>query len=95
MTAEPPVEEPDEAGPGAASSDELRRALEALIMVSDQPADPALLAELLGIDVATVDELAGFLATVFAARSSGFVLALVAGGRRLECHPVCAPWVGR
>lgn len=95
MTAEPPVEEPDEAGPGAASSDELRRALEALIMVSDQPADPALLAELLGIDVATVDELAGNLATEFAERSSGFVLARVAGGWRFESHPDCAPWVER
>ena len=95
MTAEPPAEEPDEAGPGAASSDELRRALEALIMVSDQPADPALLAELLGIDVATVDELAGNLATEFAERSSGFVLARVAGGWRFESHPDCAPWVER
>lgn len=95
MTAEPPAEEPDAAGPVAASSDELRRALEALIMVSDQPADSSLLAELLGIPAQAVDELARSVAAEFAERRSGFVLARVAGGWRFESHPDCAPWVER
>ena len=95
MTAEPPAEEPDGAGPAAASSDELRRALEALIMVSDQPAESSLLAELLGIPAEAVDELARSVAAEFAQRRSGFVLARVAGGWRFESHPDCAPWVER
>ena len=92
MTAEGP---PGALGETPGDATELRRALEALILVSDQPADPALLADLLGVDVATVDDLARSVAAEFAARGSGFVLARVAGGWRFESHPDCAPWVER
>lgn len=98
MTAEGPEEKPGEPvgfGGAAVGAIELRRALEALILVSDQPADPAVLAELLGTSVAAVDELAAAVAAEFAERNSGFVLARVAGGWRFESHPDCAPWVER
>ena len=92
MTAEGPSGAVGDA-PGDVT--ELRRALEALILVSDQPADPALLADLLGVDTATVDDLARSVADEFARRGSGYVLARVAGGWRFESHPDCAPWVER
>ena len=95
MRAEPPVDDPVEALQASGGSDELRRALEALIMVSDQPAESSLLAELLGVPAETVDELARQVAAEFAERRSGFVLARVAGGWRFESHPDCAPWVER
>ncbi|MCB1028439.1 MAG: SMC-Scp complex subunit ScpB [Microthrixaceae bacterium] len=91
MTAEPPTEDAGR----SPDSDELRRALEALILVSDQPAEPSMLAELLGVSVDTVDQLARRVAAEFAERGSGFVLARVAGGWRFESHPDCAPWVER
>ena len=47
MTAEPP----------SPPATEARRALEALIMVSEQPAEPGLLAELLEIPLADVERL--------------------------------------
>ena len=95
MTVERRHDDPVEALQPSGGSDELRRALEALIMVSDQPADPAMLAELLGVSAARVDELARQVAAEFAERRSGFVLARVAGGWRFESHPDCAPWVER
>ena len=95
MTVERRHDDPVEALQPSGGSDELRRALEALIMVSDQPAEPAMLAELLGVSAARVDELARQVAAEFAERRSGFVLARVAGGWRFESHPDCAPWVER
>ena len=84
MTVERRHDDPVEALQPSGGSDELRRALEALIMVSDQPAEPAMLAELLGVSAARVDELARQVAAEFAERRSGFVLARVAGARKEE-----------
>ncbi|MEZ5381142.1 MAG: SMC-Scp complex subunit ScpB [Microthrixaceae bacterium] len=85
MTAEPPDQ----------SATEVRRALEALIMVSEQPAATGLLAELLEVPQNEVDRVATELAAEFEARNSGFVLVQVAGGWRFESHPDCAPYVER
>jgi segregation and condensation protein B len=75
--------------------DEAQRALEAIIMVADQPADPALLAQLVEISPAAVDELLEQLAASYEAEQRGFRLVKVAGGWRYQSHEDCAAYVER
>jgi len=74
---------------------EVKRALEALILVADEPAPPRLLAELLEEPAETVDALCAELAAEYAAEGRGFVLARVAGGYRFQTHPDLDPYVER
>lgn len=75
--------------------DEARRALEAVIMVADQPADPALLAQLVELSPDAVEELLVGLAAEYEEQARGFQLAKVAGGWRFQSHEDCAPYVER
>src|SRR4051812_44302630 len=76
-------------------STESRRALEAILMVSDQPIEPQLLAQLLELSPARVEELCAELATEYERDERGFVLARVAGGYRFQTHAAPAPYVER
>lgn len=75
--------------------DEARRALEALLMVAEQPAEPQLLAQLLEVSPARVEELCAELAAEYEAEQRGFVLARVAGGYRYQSHPSQSAYVER
>jgi segregation and condensation protein B len=75
--------------------DEARRALEAIIMVADQPADPALLGQLVEMAPAAVEELLGELAAAYEAENRGFQLVKVAGGWRFQSHEDCSAYVER
>ena len=72
-----------------------RRALEAIVLVADQPVAPNLLAQLLEVSVERVDELCRELATSYEEQGHGFVLARVAGGYRFQTAPDLAPYVER
>lgn len=72
---------------------ERRRALEAVLMVTTEPVPPQLLAQLLEISLAGVEDALADLAESCAGR--GFVLEQVAGGYRFASHPDCAPYVER
>ena len=54
--------------------DEARRALEAVIMVADQPADPAVLAQLVELSPDAVEELLQGLAAEYDEQQRGFQL---------------------
>lgn len=85
-------------GPAGAAPgllDEARRALEAVVMVADEPADPALLAQLVELSPERVEELLEELAASYEAERRGFRLVKVAGGWRYQSHEDCAPWVER
>ena len=71
------------------------RALEAILLVADEPASPNLLAQLLEIPVSRVEELCGELAASYEETGHGFVLARVAGGYRYQTAPDLAPYVER
>ena len=71
------------------------RAVEAIVMVADEPVEAQLLAQLLEISPARVDELCEELAAAYRADDRGFVLARVAGGWRFQSHPDLAPYVER
>ncbi len=74
---------------------EAQRALEAVLMVAEGPVEPALLAELLELAPAAVEELCERLGEEYAAADRGFVLARVAGGYRFQSHPDLAAYVER
>jgi segregation and condensation protein B len=71
------------------------RAIEAVLMVADEPVEPQLLAQLLEVSPARVDELCQELAGSYEAEDRGFVLARVAGGWRFQSHPDLAAYVER
>src|SRR5919198_774227 len=76
-------------------STESHRAIEAVLMVAEQPVEPHLLAQLLEVSPARVDELCAELAAAYDADERGFVLVRVAGGYRFQSHPDLAPYVER
>lgn len=77
------------------SHDEAHRAIEAILMVADSPVEPSLLAQLLEVTPARVEQLCDELAAGYEERVSGFVLARVAGGYRFQSHPDLAPYLER
>ncbi len=93
MEARPP-EEPGPAEPEGLSR-ETRQALEAIVMVSADPVEPQMLAQLLEISVDRVEEACTTLAASYEAEGRGFVLARVAGGYRFQSHPDAAAYVER
>jgi segregation and condensation protein B len=74
---------------------ENHRAIEAILMVADQPIEEHLLAQLLEISPDRVIELCEELSEGYAAEGRGFVVVRVAGGFRFQSHPDLAPYVER
>ena len=74
---------------------ETHRALEAILLVADEPAEPKLLAQLLEVSPARVEELCVELAARYEAMGHGFVLVNVAGGWRYQTAPDLAAYVER
>jgi segregation and condensation protein B len=81
--------------PPTPADTERRRAVEALLMVADEPVTPGLLAQLLEMSIAEVEELCAQMSAIYDAEDRGFVLARVAGGYRFQSHPDLAPYVER
>ena len=74
---------------------EMRRAIEAILMVAEEPVPPDLLGQLLEIRPAEVEAICEGLAQAYDAEDRGFVLARVAGGYRFQSHGDLAPYVER
>ena len=77
------------------SHEEAKRAIEAVVMVSDEPVDPQLLGQLVELAPAVVEQLCATLAEEYAAEGRGFQLVRVAGGYRYQSHPDQAPYIER
>jgi segregation and condensation protein B len=71
------------------------KAIEAIVMVADQPVEPHLLAQLLEVPPGRIEELCGELAEAYRHDDRGFELVRVAGGYRFQSHPEMAPYVER
>ncbi|HUP85859.1 MAG TPA: SMC-Scp complex subunit ScpB [Acidimicrobiales bacterium] len=74
---------------------ENERAIEAILMVADEPIAPEVLAQVLEIPTTKVEELCNELMTRYQVDDRGFVLVRVAGGYRYQSHPDLAPYVER
>jgi len=77
------------------SEQDLRRAIEAVVLVAVEPVPARLLAELLEQPADRVSAACEALATEYEEQGRGFVLARVAGGYRFQTHPDLAPYVER
>jgi len=71
------------------------RAIEAVLMVATDPVEPYLLAQLLELSQARVEDICAGLAQDYRDQGRGFVLVKVAGGYRFQSHPDLAPYVER
>jgi segregation and condensation protein B len=71
------------------------RAVEAILLVAEEPVRPDLLAQLLEIAVGRTEEVCDELAASYRDTGRGFVLARVAGGYRLQTAADLAPYVER
>ncbi|MFM7263228.1 MAG: SMC-Scp complex subunit ScpB [Acidimicrobiales bacterium] len=76
-------------------STEAVRAIEAIVMVAQEPVPSELLAQLVELPVTKVDEVCGQLAGAYAEAGHGFTMAKVAGGWRFQTHADMAPYVER
>lgn len=74
---------------------EAARAIEAILMVAEEPVEAHLLAQLLEVSAERVDELCAELVAGYEADERGFTLVRVAGGYRFQSHPDLAPYVER
>jgi segregation and condensation protein B len=74
---------------------EARRAIEALLMVAEEPLAAQLMAQLVELPLAQVEELLAELAASYEAEDRGFVLVEVAGGWRFQSHHDLAAYVER
>jgi segregation and condensation protein B len=74
---------------------EARRAIEAIVMVADEPVEPNLLAQVLELPQDRIEEICGALADEYETSARGFQLVRVAGGYRFQSHPDLAPYVER
>jgi segregation and condensation protein B len=71
------------------------RAIEAMILVAQEPVEPELLAQLLEQPVADVERWCQELAAGYEDQERGFQLVRVAGGYRFQTHPDLTPYVER
>lgn len=75
--------------------DEARRALEAVIMVADQPIEASILAQLVERSPQQVEDLLAGLAASYEEDGRGFQLVRIAGGWRYQSHEDLSPYVER
>ncbi|WP_420432670.1 SMC-Scp complex subunit ScpB [Candidatus Poriferisocius sp.] len=74
---------------------EARRAVEAMVMVAEEPVAPGLMAQLIEIPSAEVEAICAELADEYRAEGRGFELVRAAGGYRYRSHPDAESYVKR
>lgn len=76
-------------------TDNYRSAIEAIILVADNPVASNVMAQLLEIPKRKVEDICSQLAKEYEEEGRGFVLVNIAGGYRFQTHPDTAPYVER
>jgi segregation and condensation protein B len=76
-------------------AEDISRAIEAIVMVAEEPVPPNLLAQLLEMPVTEVEQACKQLADSYESEGRGFILVKVAGGYRYQSHPDLSPYVER
>lgn len=74
---------------------EVVRAVEAILLVAQEPVPTDLIAQLVEMPSASIEEVCTRLAETYEAAGHGFQIAKIAGGWRFQTHPDVAPYVER
>lgn len=74
---------------------EIRRAIEAILLVAEEPLEAQLLAALVERTPEEIEAGLADLVAVYEAEQRGFTIARVAGGYRFQSHPEAAPYIER
>ncbi len=80
---------------GSAPEIEIKAALEAVMLLADEPVTPQVLATVVGVPAEQVEQICTALATEYESQGRGFVLARVAGGYRYQTAPSADAYVER
>lgn len=84
-----------DAPPSAATLEDAKRAIEAIVLVATDPMPDQLLAQVLELSIPAVRRLCAELAESYQVENRGFQLVEVAGGWRYQTHPDLAPYIER
>lgn len=79
----------------SAASPATTRAIEAILMVADEPVAPDQLADLIGVPADEIENAVALLIQSYADENRGYILQRVAGGLRFQSHPDLASIVER
>jgi segregation and condensation protein B len=74
---------------------EVVRAVEAILLVTQEPVPTDIIAQLVEMPSASIEEVCTRLAETYEAAGHGFQIAKIAGGWRFQTHPDVAPYVER
>lgn len=74
---------------------EIVRAVEAILLVSQEPVPTDLIAQLVEMPSASIEDVCTRLAETYESAGHGFQIAKIAGGWRFQTHPDVAPYVER
>jgi segregation and condensation protein B len=79
----------------ALPDDDAKAAIEAIVMVADEPVPPELISQLLDLPAARIEALCAELTGEYDDQGRGFQLSRVAGGYRFQSHPDQAAYIER
>ena len=74
---------------------DVRRAIEAILMVAIDPVSPGILAQLFELPVGEIERICDSMVDQYEQEESGFLLVRIGGGYRFQSNPEQARWVER
>jgi len=74
---------------------DIRRAIEAILMVAIDPVSPGILAQLFELPVGEIERICDSMVDQYEQEESGFLLVRIGGGYRFQSNPEQARWVER
>ena len=80
---------------GVEAEAEIRRAIEAILMVAIDPVSPSVLAQLFEVPVDEIEQICDSMVDHYVQEQSGFMLVHIGGGYRFQSNPEQAQWVER
>ena len=80
---------------GVEAEADIRRAIEAILMVAIDPVSPSVLAQLFEVPVDEIEQICNSMVDHYGQEQSGFMLVHIGGGYRFQSNPEQAQWVER
>ena len=80
---------------GVEAEADIRRAIEAILMIAIDPVSPSVLAQLFEVPVDEIEQICDSMVDHYGQEQSGFMLVHIGGGYRFQSNPEQAQWVER